>query len=650
MERGRYFWMLNTMRRGNDGRCLSDTHRSVRRLAPAVFLMMVMITRPAAVGAWQQLPLYGGEVRDLAGDGQSTYIATYGGGVFFSTNAGAVWQPCNESASQRFITALALASDGALFAAGHDGLSRRTAGGSWEHALHQPLSDVAVHPESPETVWTGGWGSGLLRSTDGGITFQGVRAGFDSWAVAAITIAPSDPQRIFIGTCDRGIYRSTDGGATFTNCSTGLNHLHAADIAVDPGDPTRVYAAANEQVRDISSSAGLYVSTDGGTTWLKRLDELHLLSVAVDPVQPSTILCGSHYDSLFLSTDSGTSWNLTYFNRNDNRIHMVRSAGTFLYAGNGSGVAGSIDHGITWTPLNTGLRAVRCRDIALNPGNADIMTLATYGAGMMRSLDGGAGWSYINAGISYGPRHFLCVDTNCTNGNELYAGSEGFWLWKSSDGGASWRSLGTSGWITASCLDVSDASPNLVFAGTILNGMYRSTDSGATWQLIQDGIEMPNFCTVKCRPDVAATAIVGTFNGYHYITSDAGATWTRINYNDTVWRRTTLFDVAFTGNGATFYLATSAGMYVTHDGGASFIHDYSHRTTSFRSVWVHPGNPQLAYAGGWSTGIYLTENGGVSWSSVPGGPMVPVTAITHRSLEPLSLLILTDGEGIFTYP
>lgn len=175
------------------------------------------------------------------------------------------------------------------------------------------LECVDASPSEPDRVFAGTVGSGLLRSIDGGETWNEVGE-FDD-RITAVTVSPHDPDDVWVGTEPSGVYRSTDGGRTWEH-RDGLTDLPSADrwsfpprphthhvrwLAIDPRDPEVVYVAIE---------AGAFVrTTDGGATWEPHPDgarrDNH--TVAVHPDAPDRVYTAAG-DGYAESFDGGESW------------------------------------------------------------------------------------------------------------------------------------------------------------------------------------------------------------------------------------------------------------------------------------------------------------------------------------------------------
>jgi len=128
------------------------------------------------------------------------------------------------------------------------------------------VMDLAYDWGSPGTVYAAARGSGVLRSTNGGLTWEAVNNGLDPWDVSLIETEPVAPYRVYASE-GGGLYMSEDQGESWTNLSYlppgggyGNQALHFA-----PGDPPVLYLA---------TGAGLYASTNGGNSWGPTPDPL----------------------------------------------------------------------------------------------------------------------------------------------------------------------------------------------------------------------------------------------------------------------------------------------------------------------------------------------------------------------------------------
>lgn len=192
--------------------------------------------------------------------------------LYASTNGGTSWT----NVDQHYASAGALCADpvngGTYWTAGSvaSGSVQRacvsrttTSGPPWERdtltANDSRLYSIAVAPSAVATVYAGGrelTSPAVYRTTNGGSTWTKMSATGLSGHVYALAVRADAPNTVFAGT-PQGIFRSTNGGGTFTKVSTTIAGVQC--IAADPSAPGMVYLG--------TESMGVFVSSDGGTTW-----------------------------------------------------------------------------------------------------------------------------------------------------------------------------------------------------------------------------------------------------------------------------------------------------------------------------------------------------------------------------------------------
>ena len=240
----------------------------------------------------------------VAGDPNTWYFGSVGGGVWKST-------------------------DGAL---------------TWKSVFdHEKVSDIgalAVAPSDPNTIYVGtgeacirgnlAQGDGIYKTVDAGKTWKNVGLK-DSRAIGKIIIHPTNPDIAYVAALghpygpnpERGIFRTTDGGKTWAKVLFVNNDTGAVDITFDPHNPHILFATTwqvRRQPWTLSSGGpgtGIYRSANGGDTWKKvEADGLPAgpwgkigIAVAANSDRVYALIEAKE-GGLYRSDDGGTTWQL----------------------------------------------------------------------------------------------------------------------------------------------------------------------------------------------------------------------------------------------------------------------------------------------------------------------------------------------------
>ncbi|MEO5988327.1 MAG: hypothetical protein ABIU54_04930, partial [Candidatus Eisenbacteria bacterium] len=318
----------------------------------------------AASLTWQPVGPYniGGRVTALATapGGVTVYLGSANGGVLKSTDSGVHWIPVSDANSFFSIGALAIhpvdpaivycgtgEANGSVDSYDGNGLWRTTNGGaSWSSlglAATARIAAVAIDPSNGNHVLVAAMGRqfstgpdrGLYRSLDGGATWAKPLFVNDSTGVCDVVFNPQHPETVFAATWERvrrytyrraagpgcGVWRSIDAGASWTRLAGGLpapsDDVGRIALAIAPSRPSMVYAQIITGVTGGYVGQGLYRTTDGGSSWVRRDGGIsfrdsfggfgwYFGEIAVSPVDPEQIwTCGV---SLLKSNDGGVSF------------------------------------------------------------------------------------------------------------------------------------------------------------------------------------------------------------------------------------------------------------------------------------------------------------------------------------------------------
>jgi photosystem II stability/assembly factor-like uncharacterized protein len=312
-------------------------------------------------------------------------------------------------------------------------------------------------------------------------------------ATGVIAVDPTDSKTIYIS----GVLKTTDGGLTWTVHLDGFNLAFATDVIVDPNNPQMVYVCG------YGLQMGIVKSINGGLTWTKSdtgiVTDHHgysLGAMALDAKR--NILYAGDFAAgggAYRSLDGGKRWELLTKVFSTYDLLVDQEDGT-VYAGTTNGVWKSHDQGRTWIRMSKGLPIN-----SINPFSGDTLYFdarsiakikksnTLYSAlrdnGIYKSYDGGENWFSVNNGLIKGHTlHGVVVsqiDTNIVfaGGSSSTRDSIMSGLWRSTNGGQFWRryhqGLPTASpdWIVAQHLLINDNDLYVELQGLDFRGFYK---------------------------------------------------------------------------------------------------------------------------------------------------------------------------------
>ena len=255
------------------------------------------------------------------------------------------------------------------------------------------ISAIAINPTNPDVLYAGKTGSGILKSVNGGKSWNWMTRSLPRLSVTDLAINPIDPQVVYAGTTT-GVYKSSDGGSNWSPRNTNIADPFVTAIRVDQQKPERVFV--------MSQTGGVFRSDDGGGTWTPFNNGLGSVvpilgvaftDIAINPNDGAVLYVATRNNRIFKSTNAGDSWALLGpAPRSVRRLSVSRINPYTLYAGTfGTGVYRSINGGTSWTAMNTGLLDMDVYSIAVHPKDSSTI-LAGTPTGVYKTIDGGASW------------------------------------------------------------------------------------------------------------------------------------------------------------------------------------------------------------------------------------------------------------------
>jgi photosystem II stability/assembly factor-like uncharacterized protein len=338
---------------------------------------------------------------------------------------------------------------------------------------------------------------------------------FRGGRVLAVAGIAGDANTYYFGAVAGGVWKTTNGGISWTPIFDNEPVSSIGSMAVAPSDPNVIYVGTGEAcIRgNISFGNGVYKSVDAGKTWTHLgLDDTRQIGrVIVDP-------------------------------RNSD-IVFVAALGHAYGSNQERGVFRSTDGGKTWAKVLSKDDKTGAIDITFDPENSHILYAALWqavrtpwslssggpGSGLYKSVDGGTSWKQLEGhGLPKGVYGRIGVAAAPGGSSRVYAliEAEDGGLYRSDDGGESWRKLDSDHRFTQRAwyfthIFADPKSPDTVY---ILNtGMYRSTDGGTSFTPIPAPHGDRHGLWID--PTNPNRMIEGD-DGGATITTDGGKTWT----------------------------------------------------------------------------------------------------------------------------
>lgn len=408
-------------------------------------------------------------------------------GIFISANNGDLWQSTGSgTTSGEYVTSLA-ATDSSIIAGTFYGIIRSTDRGiTWEPAVADSQIvwlEITNLQTAGKNVLAGTF-QGMYMSGDKGKTWRKANTGIVSTSIYSLAASGST-----IFASSSGIFRSTDQGASWREVNNGItatefgypfiNKLFVKDsliFAATEGSGIFISADNGESwlqsnsgfltgpdsvinVTSLASSAnnifaatynqGVYLSTDNGKNWKQASNGLpkpmdsnkggynYVYSLFA---AGSNVVAGVNFlktNTIFISTDNGSSWKETTSLLKDKYINGFVSTGNFIFAGGEGGIYISNDAGLSWKKaagflkdtmgIAADVTALGVRDSIIF-ASVDIMQISQINQvrSVFMSRNFGNTWSDFHAGL---PEN-IQINSFASTDNFIFAGTNGRGVWK----------------------------------------------------------------------------------------------------------------------------------------------------------------------------------------------------------------------------
>ncbi|MBM3415680.1 MAG: glycosyl hydrolase [Bacteroidetes bacterium] len=616
-----------------------------------------------------------------AGEGENTMRGNVSeglGGMWRSDDGGRTWRNIGLKDGRHIIRIIIhpknpdivwAAIMGHLFGPNEErGIYKTTDGGkTWKRTLfvnnQTGCSDLIMEPGNPSVFYAGTWrlirtpyslesggeGSGLWKSMDGGETWTNIssKKGLpkNTWGIVGVAVAPSNTDKVYaiIENKDGGLYMSADAGETWTLQSNDNNIRQRAwyytKVYVDPKNENKVYCP----------NVGFMVSTDGGKTF-RSISTPHgdHHDLWIDPEDGNRMIVADDGGAQ-VTFDGGNNWS-TYLNQPTAQVYRVSADNAFPYRILG----GQQDNSAFRIRSRTYGAAITAADmenaagsesgyVVADPLNPDI----TYGGnymGMLQRLDHrtgesrlinvwpvdnmGAGaeaakyrfqWNYPIFFSPHNPKRFFAA------GNHLFV---------TENEGKSWEQI----------------SPDLT-----TNDKTKQAASGGP--VTKDNTSVEYYCTIFTAaesPNEKDLLWAGSDDGLIHVSKDGGKNWENVTPKDCPkWMMWNCVEADPHKKGAAYFAGTryksddfKPYIYKTEDYGKTWkliVNGISpvHFTRAIRADRKKQG---LLYSGT-EYGMYISYDDGASWKSFQMN--LPVVPITDLAIKNNDLIVGSQGRSIY---
>jgi photosystem II stability/assembly factor-like uncharacterized protein len=410
----------------------------------------------------------------------------------------------NRSFSYAAIAAVCCAMLGAQTPSGTDGINPDSFRGIEFRSLGPSvttgrISDVDIDPGNPNVWYVASASGGLWKTENRGNTFTPIFDEYGAYSLGCVVVDPRNSNVVWLGTGENnnqrsvgfgdGVYKSTDAGKTWKRM--GLeNSEHIQNIVIDPRNSNVAYVSAIGPLWSSGGDRGVYKTTDGGATWKAVLTvspDTGVTDIVIDPKKPDVLYAAA--------------------------LQRRRALGQLIGGGPESGIYKTTNAGSKWTRLTKGLPTVEMGRVgmALNPKNPNtiyaLVTAQKDQGGFFRSDDAGASWTRIGRQIGGRGGPGAAEDAAQGRGNTQASAED-------------WYRGGDPGYYNEIVVDPNN--PEIIYSPQ--TNMWRSEDGGKTWRSVpMPGVHV-DFHEILWDPSDLRHVLIGNDGGL-YETYDGMKSW-----------------------------------------------------------------------------------------------------------------------------
>ncbi len=560
------------------------------------------------------------------------------------------------------------------------------------------------------TTWTAMGPFGAMTGSACGLPRKAGRDNF-------ITFSPTISTTYWCGSPAGGLWKTTNDGASWTTNTDNLSVIGCSDLAIDPTNTNIMYMATGDGDAGDTYCIGVLKSIDGGTTWnptglVWTVNQQRMMRrLIIDPSNPQVLIAASSA-GIWRTANGGTSWTqVSTLNAYD--VEFKPAATGTVYAGAGAsgtthGIYLSTNNGVSWTLVTAGIPATGCNrtSIAVTTANPNYVYVLRSNSGtngfasLHRSTNSGASFTQMSttpdvlansctgaAGSGQG-WYDLTVASSPLNQDEVVVG--GVNHWRSTNGGSTWTCIG--------CWNSTGLNPSYVHAdvheveytpsGTLYSandgGVYKF--NGSTWA----DLTSPRNIAQQYRIGLSGTTADYWITGHQdngsniHTPTTYSASYCGDGMDCFIDRTNNMNVFSSTPNGG-YRKSTNGGITWTNcvtglTGGTYWVSPWKQdpvsanvvygsrlqlwRSTNQANSWVQcgtipgnasqgviefaiaPSNPDVIYVIHGNTGVYKTTNASAAtptWAATGALPGVQATYIAVKATDPNTAWVTFSG-------
>ncbi len=586
------------------------------------------------------------------------------------------------------------------------------AGSSWfpttDYEISLSMGAIAIDPVNPEIVYAGTgeatysgvsyYGRGLLKSTNGGITWTNYISGLPSSTYfSRIKLRPNNNTQLLAALGNNGLYRSTNGGQNWTQIlsgrvddvvfsptgdtafavgsgigirrsinggasfatygATGLGSGTRTHFDLAQSNPAIMWAAVYS-----SNSVIVYKSTNYGVTWSTNsmpsdfssnsAQAWYDLYCLINPKNPNKVYIGTidiwrtENGSTFTNITNGYSGGNVHVDQHYLIFHPTQE--NTIFSLNDGGVWRSTNNGTNFTNLNQTLTVTQFYRIAASPFMPSRILGGTQDNGTQRT-DSTLNWAAVYGGDG----GEVCF--NPFNSNFILGETQSNGIFRTTNGGASWSSAQSGLSSSENAAWIGPIIHHPTISGTFYTArqrVYKSTNNGGNWVAVSNNVNGTNAVRELAQSKTNPSLMFATTGNQIFRSTDEGATWASVT---TGLPNRTITSVYVHPSDANIVLITFSGfgtnkVFKSTNGGttwSSIQGDLPDTPVNDILIFTeHAGYPNTYFVAT-DIGVFVTENNGTNWLEIPNG--LPNTVIMHLDYSPSVKMLRagTHGRGVY---